>query len=255
VLEKKGCNTVTEREQKKGVCLIVGAGDGLGAGLARVFAQAGHLVCLVRRDEGSSAALVNEIQAAGGQAHAFSVDARDPEAVCSLFDQIENNLGAIDVAISNVGSALRAGVLATSAMQYRELWEANALSGILVGQNAVRVMLPRARGTVLFTGATASLRGGSGFSAFAAAKTALRAFAQSLAREFSAQGIHVAHVVIDGGIDSKRMRANQPDRVQAAGDQGLLMPDHIAQNYLMLHEQPRNAWSFELDLRPWAERW
>ena len=244
-----------EREQAKGVCLIAGAGDGLGAGLARVFAAAGHLVCLTRREKSASLSLLDEIHAAGGQAHAFSVDARDPEAVLALFDEIESGLGEIDVAIFNVGAALRAGALETSASQYRDLWETNALSGMLVGQNAVRVMLPRARGTVLFTGATASLRGGAGFSAFAAAKTALRAFAQSLAREFSPQGIHVAHVVIDGGIDSKRLRARQPARAQAAGDQGLLLPDSIAQSYLMLHQQPRDAWTFELDLRPWTERW
>jgi NAD(P)-dependent dehydrogenase (short-subunit alcohol dehydrogenase family) len=135
------------------------------------------------------------------------------------------------------------------------MWQTNAYAGLLVGQQAVRVMQARSRGTVIFSGATASLRGGAGFSAFASAKSALRAFAQSLAREFGPQGIHVAHVVIDGGIDSAKLRQQQPERANNAGVDGLLNPQSIASAYLSLHEQPRDAWTFELDLRPWAERW
>lgn len=237
-----------------GVCLIVGAGDGLGAGLAQVFARAGHPVCLARRSAAAGQALADRLKENRAQALAFALDAREPDAVATLFDQVEHDVGAIEIVIFNAGFALRAGVLETSPTQYRDLWEGNALAGMLVGQNAVRVMQPRARGSVIFTGATASLRGGAGFSAFAAAKMALRAFAQSLAREFGPQGIHVAHVVIDGVIDSARLRQAQPERA-AAGLDGLLSAEHVAGNFLMLHQQPRDAWAFELDLRPWSERW
>lgn len=239
----------------KRVCLIVGAGNGLGAGLARVFARAGMTVCLVRRHLEALEPLVQEIRTLGMDAHGFAVDARDPMALGALFDQIEQTVGSIEVTIFNVGGNVRAGVLETSAETYLKTWQTSALAGFLTGQQAARVMQLRGRGTILFTGATASLRGGLGFSAFAAAKTALRAFAQSLAREFGPQGIHVAHVVVDGGIDSPRIRAQQPERVKAAGEDGLLMPEHLAKNYLMLHQQPKDAWTFELDLRPWRERW
>lgn len=239
----------------KPVCLIVGAGSGLGAGLARTFAKAGLTVCVIRRDMALAQPLLEEIQSLGGTAHAFAADARDSESLSKVFDKIEQSVGEIAVVIFNIGGNVRAGVLETSPETYVKAWQTSAFAGFLTGQNAVRVMQPRQKGTVLFTGATASLRGGSGFSAFAAAKTALRTFAQSLAREFGPQGIHVGHVVVDGGIDSPRIREQQPDRVKAAGEEGLLNPDHVAQNYLMLHQQPRDAWTFELDLRPWSERW
>ena len=237
------------------VCLIVGAGNGLGAGLARTFARAGFVICLVRRHLDPAQRLLEEIRSFGVEVHGFSVDARDPAALAALFDRIEQTVGEINVTIFNIGGNVRAGVLQTSPETYLKTWQTSAFAGFLTGQNAVRVMQPRARGTILFTGATASLRGGAGFSAFAAAKTALRTFAQSLAREFGPHGIHVAHVVVDGGIDSSRIREQQPDRVIAAGEDGLLLPDHLAHNYLMLHQQPRDAWTFELDLRPWRERW
>lgn len=237
------------------VCLIVGAGPGLGAALARGCARSGLTVCLARRSVQPAERLAEEIRATGAKAHAMRLDASDSNAVLGLFDRVEREVGAIELVIFNAGFPLRAGVLQTSAQQYRDLWEGNALAGMLVGQNAVRVMQPRGRGTVIFTGATASLRGGAGFSAFAAAKTALRAFAQSLAREFGPKGIHVSHVVIDGGIDSAGLRESQPDRVRTAGQDGLLLAEHIADNYLMLHAQTRDAWTFELDLRPWSERW
>lgn len=237
------------------VCLIVGAGSGLGAGLARTFAKAGLTVCVLRRDLALAQPLIEEVRMLGGTAHAFSADARDPSALTKVFDEVEQSVGEIAVVIFNIGGNVRAGVLETSAETYTKTWQTSAFAGFLTGQNAVRVMLPRQKGTVLFTGATASLRGGSGFSAFAAAKTALRTFAQSLAREFGPQGIHVGHVVVDGGIDSPRIRQQQPDRVKTAGVDGLLNPDHLARNYLMLHQQSRDAWTFELDLRPWTERW
>ncbi len=252
---KGGSDVLTQPSMNQGVCLIVGAGNGLGAGLARVFARAGMTLCLVRRHLDALEPLVDEIRTLGAKAHGFAVDARDPVSLGALFDQIEQTIGPIEVAIFNVGGRVQAGVLETSPETYLKTWQTSALAGFLTGQQAARVMQARGRGTILFTGATASLRGGIGFSAFAAAKTALRAFAQSLAREFGPQGIHVAHVVVDGGIDSPRIRVQQPERVQAAGQEGLLLPDHLANNYLMLHQQPKDAWTFELDLRPWRERW
>ena len=246
---------LSQSERNLGVCLIVGAGNGLGAGLARTFADAGFTVCLVRRHLEPLQPLLDDIKSKGADAHGFAVDARDPAVLGALFDHVEQTVGPIEVTVFNVGGNLRSGVLETSAETYLRTWQTSALAGFLTGQQAARVMQPRARGTILFTGATASLRGGVGFSAFAAAKTALRAFAQSLAREFGPQGIHVAHVVVDGGIDSPRIREQQPERVAAAGEDGLLLPEHLAISYLMLHEQPKDAWTFELDLRPWRERW
>ena len=191
----------------------------------------------------------------GVVAQAFAADARDASAMSRVFDEVEATVGEVTVAIFNVGGNVRAGVLETTPQTYLDAWQTSAFAGFMTGQNAARVMQPRRRGTILFTGATASLRGGLGFSAFAAAKSALRTFAQSLAREFGPQGIHVAHVIVDGGIDSPRIRQQQPERVEAAGPEGLLAPDHLAHNYLLLHQQPRDAWTFEMDLRPWAERW
>lgn len=237
------------------VCLIVGAGNGLGAGLARTFAKAGFTICLVRRHADAAQTLLEEVRTLGVAAHAFAADARDPIALSRVFDEVEASVGEIAVAIFNVGGNVRTGVLETSPQTYQDVWQTSAFAGFMTGQTAARVMLPRQRGTILFTGATASLRGGAGFSAFAAAKTALRAFAQSLAREFGPQGIHVAHVIVDGIIDSLRVREQQPERVAAAGPDGLLAPDHLAHHYLYLHQQPRDAWTFELDIRPWAERW
>jgi NAD(P)-dependent dehydrogenase (short-subunit alcohol dehydrogenase family) len=138
---------------------------------------------------------------------------------------------------------------------YRKVWEMGALAGFLVGREAARVMLPRRSGTILYTGATASLRGGAGFAAFAGSKHALRALAQSMARELGPQGLHVAHVVIDGAIDTRFIAENFPERHARKADDGILDPEAIADNYWHLHRQPRNAWTHELDLRPWSEAW
>jgi NAD(P)-dependent dehydrogenase (short-subunit alcohol dehydrogenase family) len=150
---------------------------------------------------------------------------------------------------------VRFPLLEMTAEKYFKTWEMCAMAGFLVGREAARVLLPKRRGTILFTGATASLRGGVGFSAFAGGKAALRALAQSMAREFGPQGLHIAHVVVDGVIDSERVRQAQPERVAALGHEGLLEPDSIARAYLWLHEQTPDAWTFELDLRPRVEKW
>jgi NAD(P)-dependent dehydrogenase (short-subunit alcohol dehydrogenase family) len=237
------------------VCLIVGAGDGTGSAVAKRFALAGYTVCVTRRTPEASQGLLAAIHDAGGRAIAFTLDARREDEVVNLLEKIEREVGALEVVVFNVGGNVRFPLLEMTAQKYFKTWEMCAMAGFLVGREAARVMLSRKRGTILFTGATASLRGGIGFSAFAGGKAALRALAQSMAREFGPQGLHVAHIIVDGVIDSERVRTTQPERVAALGPQGLVEPDSIAQAYLWLHEQRPDAWTFELDLRPSVERW
>jgi NAD(P)-dependent dehydrogenase (short-subunit alcohol dehydrogenase family) len=237
------------------VCCVIGAGDATGSAVAKRFAKEGYTVCAARRTEAALMPLVNQISAAGGRALAFGLDARREDQVVNFFNRIEAEVGPIEVVVFNVGGNVRFPVLETTAQKYFKVWEMCALAGFLVGREAARVMLTRERGTLLFTGATASLRGSAGFSAFAGGKAALRALAQSMARELGPKGLHIAHVVIDGLIDTDAIRANFPQRVAEAGVDGLLQPDHIAEAYWWLHQQPRDAWTFELDLRPSVERW
>jgi NAD(P)-dependent dehydrogenase (short-subunit alcohol dehydrogenase family) len=237
------------------VACVIGAGDATGSSVARRFAREGYVVCAARRTEAALAPLIESIQAEGGRAQAFGLDARREEAVVSFVDHIESTIGPIEVMVFNVGGNVRFPVLETTAQKYFKVWEMCAMAGFLAGREAARVMVPRGRGTILFTGATASLRGGAGFSAFAGGKAALRALAQSMARELGPKGLHVAHVIIDGLIDTAFSRTNFADRVAAAGADGILNPDHIADTYWWLHQQPRDAWSFEVDLRPWVEKW
>jgi NAD(P)-dependent dehydrogenase (short-subunit alcohol dehydrogenase family) len=238
-----------------GVCCVIGAGDATGSAVARRFAKEGYTVCVARRTEVALKPLVDQITVQGGRALAFGLDARREEAVVKFFQHIEADIGPINVLVFNVGGNVRFPVLETTAQKYFKVWEMCALAGFLAGREAARVMLPRGRGTILFTGATASLRGASGFAAFAGGKAALRALAQSMAREFGPQGVHVAHVVIDGLIDTAFAREHFAQRVADVGPDGILNPDHIAQAYWWLHSQPRDAWTFELDLRPSIERW
>jgi NAD(P)-dependent dehydrogenase (short-subunit alcohol dehydrogenase family) len=233
--------------------LIVGAGDATGGAIARRFAREGLTACVTRRSADKLVPLVQRIQADGGQARAFGSDARDEAQVVDLVATIEREVGPLEVAVFNIGANVRFNVTDTTERVYRKVWEMGALSGFLMAREVAKVMLPRGRGTILFTGATASLRGGAGFSAFAGAKHALRALAQSLARELGPQGIHVAHVVIDGAIDTAFIAQNFPERYALKDRAGILDPDHIADNYWHLHQQPRSAWTHELDLRPWME--
>jgi NAD(P)-dependent dehydrogenase (short-subunit alcohol dehydrogenase family) len=241
----------------KGACLIIGAGDDTGAALARAFAAEGQAVCLVRRPRHSEAleALAEEIRASGGEAHALPADAREEEEMVALVERIESEIAPLEVAIFNIGANVRFGITDTTARVYRKVWEMAAFAGFLVGREAAARMVPRGRGTILFTGATASARGGAGYSAFAGAKFALRALAQSMARELGPKNIHVAHVVVDGAIDSNFIRENLPDVDARREEDAILNPDAIAANYVMLHKQPRSAWTHELDLRPWKETW
>lgn len=171
----------------------------------------------------------------------------------ALVDTIEAEVGPLEVVVFNIGANVNFPIRETTARVYRKVWEMAAFAGFLTGREAARVMVPRGRGTILFTGATASLRGGRGFAAFAGAKFALRALAQSLARELGPEGIHVAHPIIDGAIDTAFIRDNFPQRYALKDQDGILDPEHIADAYWMLHQQPRDTWTHELDLRPWME--
>jgi NAD(P)-dependent dehydrogenase (short-subunit alcohol dehydrogenase family) len=198
---------------------------------------------------------VEAIRAAGGEAIPFGVDARKEEAMASLVDRIEGEIAPIEVAVFNIGANVRFSILETTSRVYFKVWEMGCFAGFLMGREVARRMLPRGRGTILFTGATASMRGSAGFSAFSGAKHALRALAQSMARELGPNGIHVAHIVIDGAIDTAFIRDNFPERYALRERDGILAPDAIAENYWQLHCQQRSAWTHELDLRPWIEAW
>lgn len=241
----------------KEAALIVGAGDATGGAIARAFAAEGYIACVNRRPRNADQleGLAASIREAGHQARAFPADARDEAAMTALIETIEQEVGPLAVAVFNVGANVRFDVTETTAQVYRKVWEMAAFAGFLMGREVAKRMSARGRGTILFTGATASLRGGAGFSAFAGAKAALRQLAQSMARELGPKGIHVAHVVIDGGIDTEFVRGLRPDFDALKSRDGVLSPDAIAANYVMLHKQPRSAWTHELDLRPWIEKW
>jgi len=233
--------------------LVVGAGEATGGAIARRFAREGYVACVTRRTADKLAPLVAQIEAEGGKARAFGSDARREEQVAELVQTIEREVGPLEVCVFNVGGNVRFPIRETTARVYTKVWEMAALAGFLVGREAAKVMVPRGRGTILFTGATASLRGGKGFAAFAGAKHALRALAQSMARELGPEGIHVAHIVIDGAIDTPFIRDNFPERYKLKEQGGILDPEAIAENYWRLHQQARSAWTHELDLRPWME--
>ena len=235
--------------------LVVGAGDATGGAIARRFAREGYAACVTRRTADKLAPLVERIRAEGGVAHGFASDARNEDDVTALVARIEREVAPIEVAVFNIGANVRFGITETTERVYRKVWEMGALAGFLMGREVAKVMLPRGRGTILFTGATASVRGTSGFAAFAGAKHALRALAQSMARELGPQGIHVAHVIIDGAIDTQFIAENFPQRYALKDQDGILSPDVIAENYWQLHQQHRSAWTHELDLRPWMEPW
>ena len=238
------------------VALVIGAGDATGGAVARRFAREGYVACVTRRTADKLLPLVAEIKAEGGMAHGFGSDARQEDEMVSLIATIERDIGPIEVAVFNVGGNVRFPIRETTVRVYTKVWEMCALGGFLMGREVAKVMVPRGRGTILFTGATASMRGGNGFSAFAGGKHALRALAQSMAREFGPAGIHVAHVVIDGGIDTSFTQQRRGEHyAELKANDGILDPEAIAENYWNLHRQQRSAWTQELDLRPWSETW
>jgi NAD(P)-dependent dehydrogenase (short-subunit alcohol dehydrogenase family) len=228
---------------------ILGVGPGLGAAVARRFAREGFAVALMARREGSVAGVREEIEGAGGTALPVSADATDPASVAAAFDQIRSNLGAPEVFVYNAGAFQMGGILDLSPEEFDECFKANCAGAFYAAQRVLPAMVEAGRGTVLLTGATAALRGGARFSALAVGKFGLRALSQSMAREFGPQGIHVAHIVVDGQIDTPRVREMSPGRE----DHTMLSSDAIAQTYWQLHSQDRTAWTLELDLRPAVE--
>lgn len=246
---------MSERTEGGQAALIVGAGDATGAAIAKRFAKGGLIACATRRTADKLAPLVAEIEATGGRARGFAADARKEEEVAALVETIEREVAPIEVMVFNIGANVPSSILDETARKYFKIWEMACLAGFLVGREVAKRMVERGHGTIIFTGATASLRGSANFASFAGAKHALRALAQSMARELGPRNIHVAHVVVDGAIDTAFIRDNFPERYAMRETDGILKPDHIAENYWYLHTQPRDAWTHELDLRPWMERW
>jgi NAD(P)-dependent dehydrogenase (short-subunit alcohol dehydrogenase family) len=240
------------------VALLVGAGDAIGAAVARRFARGGYKVCVARREAAKSQGLLDEAKAAGQDIRAFSVDARNEAEVQGLFARVEAEVGPLDICLFNAGSNVNKPLLETTEKLFFKAWELACYAGFLVGREAARHMVPRGRGSILFTGATASIRGGSGFAAFAAAKFGLRAVAQSMARELGPKNIHVVHLLIDAGVDSEaihqRMRARGIDTKDIPAD-SLTKTESIAEAYWFTHHQARDGWTHELDLRPFVEKW
>ncbi|POA27413.1 MULTISPECIES: SDR family oxidoreductase [unclassified Pseudomonas] len=246
---------MTTTSNNKKVVLVVGAGDATGGAIAKRFAQEGFVACVTRRSADKLQPLVDAIQASGGEVHGFACDARKEEDVVALVEQIESQIGPIEAFVFNIGANVPCSILEETARKYFKIWEMACFSGFLNGREVAKRMATRQRGTILFTGATAGMRGAAGFAAFAGAKHGIRALAQSMARELGPMNIHVAHVVVDGAIDTDFIRDSFPEKYALKDQDGILNPEHIAENYWYLHSQPRDAWTFELDLRPWSERW
>jgi NAD(P)-dependent dehydrogenase (short-subunit alcohol dehydrogenase family) len=245
--------------QRNASVALVGAGDYIGAAIAKRFADEGYLVVAGRRSVDKLAPLVAAIEAGGGRCIGRALDARKEDEV-TAFIQAAEAAAPIEVCIFNPGANVNFPILDTTERVFRKVWEMACYGGFLTGREAARAMLSRGRGSIFFTGATASLRGGKGYAAFASAKAGLRAVAQSMARELGPQGIHVAHLVIDAGVDTAFVQ----ERIKAArGEEALknmppdtlMTPTSVANAYWALHEQSRDGWTFELDLRPYAETW
>ncbi|MEJ6709178.1 MAG: SDR family NAD(P)-dependent oxidoreductase [Amylibacter sp.] len=240
------------------IALIIGAGDYIGAAIAKRFATGGYTVCLGRRNGDKLAPLVAEIDAMGGVAHAYPMDARLEDNVIDTFEKIEENVGPIDIVIFNVGGNVRFNIEDTTTRVFRKIWEMATLAGFLVGREAAKHLGKRGAGSIFFTGASASLRGAPGYAAFGAGKAGLRSLAQTLSKELGPKGIHVVHLVIDAGVDTafvrERMVAAGVDPDSLAPDT-LMDPDSVAEAYWMLHQQKRDGWTFEMDIRPYGEKW
>ena len=242
----------------KPVAVVVGVGaeQGLGAALCRRFATAGHHVLVAGRTEAKIAAVARAIADAGGSAEPVVTDATREEDVVRLFGRAAApgpGLDPVDLVVSNTGNNRHVPFRDVEAALFEDFWRVGCFAGFLVGREAARRMVPLGRGTVIFTGASASLRGKAGFAQFAAAKAGLRMVAQSMAREFGPAGLHVAHVVVDGGIAGERLLSRNPARAAEAGAEGLIAIEPLAETYWQIHCQPRSAWTQEIDLRPYKE--
>lgn len=245
-------------KEQKPVALIVGTGDFIGAEIARRFARGGFTVCMGRRNGEKLKPLADELNESG-TAYPFTLDAREESQIESVFAEIENNIGELEVVVYNVGANVNFPILETTSRVFRKVWEMGCYGGFLTGREAAKYMLKREKGSIFFTGATASIRGGNGYAAFSSAKFGLRALAQSMARELGPRNIHVAHLVIDAGVDTgwvrEMIRKNRGVSVDELPPDTLMNPASIAGAYWSLHQQSRDAWTHELDLRPFAEKW
>jgi NAD(P)-dependent dehydrogenase (short-subunit alcohol dehydrogenase family) len=230
----------------------VGASRGLGAASARRFAREGYKVAVTGRSSDALQVIVDEIVAAGGQAIPAAGDAQQEAGMVDILDRLES-IGPVEVGVYNAGNAIWGPPLETKTTDFEAMWRVGCLGGFIFGREVARRMLPRGHGTIIYSGASAALRGRAAFAAFAAAKAGLRMVSQSFAREFGPRGIHVAHVIIDGSIEGDKIFSKIPDIGQQKGPDGLLHPDVIADSYWYLHTQHRSAWSQELDVRPHAE--
>lgn len=239
---------------KSAVLVGVGASRGLGAAVARRFARENFRLVLMGRNGDKLNAAAKELRDGGAFVDAVVGDVTDAALVGRVVVAAEAH-GPLEAAIFNAGGNWPKPFLDMDAKFFEDMWRVNAMAGFTFAQSVLRIMVPRARGTLIFTGASASTRGRANFAGFAAAKAALRAVAQSTAREFGPKGVHVAHVVVDGVIDGDRINTLMPQYKGTRPEDGLLDPDAIAENYWTLHTQPRSAWTHELDLRPWAEAW
>ena len=244
-------------EKRNATVAVVGAGDFIGGEIAKKFASEGFTVFLGRRQGEKLAPLVKEIEAADGKVFARALDARKEDEMVSFLGDADK-YAPLEVCVFNIGANVNFPIVDTTKRVFRKVWEMACYSGFLAGREAARLMLPRGKGNIFFTGATASLRGGSGYAAFASAKFGLRAVAQAMARELGPKNIHVAHLIIDAGVDTEWVRQR---RLEALGpgaldDPDLLMPPaSVAASYWQLYQQPRSAWTFELEIRPFGEKW
>lgn len=245
--------------QEKKAVLVIGAGVGTGGAIAKRFARGndkgGYVACVARRKLEPLAELVEEIESTGGQAKAFAVDGTDPASVASLIDQIEADVGPLEVAVYNAAIGIGGSITDLKPEDVERVWKTDCFGAFLMGQAAARKMVPRGKGTILFTGATAALRGKSGLAGFAMAKHGLRALSQSMARELGPKGIHVAHIVVDGPIDGTIVTRRNPELKEQRGPDGLLDPNAIAETFWQIHCQHPSAWTAETEVRPWIEPW
>jgi NAD(P)-dependent dehydrogenase (short-subunit alcohol dehydrogenase family) len=244
-------------QKRNATCAVIGAGDYIGGEIAKKFAAEGFTVFAGRRDGAKLEPLVREIEASGGSIVARTLDARKEDEVATFLNDADKH-APLEVCIFNVGANVNFPILETTDRVFRKFWEMACWAGLLAGRESARLMLPRGKGNIFFTGATASLRGGSGFAAFASAKFGLRAVAQSMARELGPKNIHVAHLIIDSGVDTAwvRERREQLWGKEALDNPDLLMPPaSVAASYWQLYQQPRSAWTFEMEIRPFGEKW
>ena len=246
-------------ELRKATAAVIGAGDYIGGAIVKKFASEGFSVFAGRRHGDKLAPLVAEVEATGGRIVGRSLDARKEDEITAFLREADA-AAPLEVCVFNIGANVNFSLLETTERVFRKVWELACYAGFLTGREAARLMLPRGRGNIFFTGATASLRGGVGYAAFASAKFGLRAVAQSVARELGPKGIHVAHLVIDAGVDTEWVRGRIKEREGEAALANLapgrlMRPAAVAEAYWQIYQEPRDAWSFEREIRPFAEKW